>query len=250
MTDKRYPVIEIFGPTIQGEGALAGKVTQFVRFGGCDYRCAWCDSSYAVLPEEVRKHAEKLTADEIVERVVALDGKPDWVTLSGGNPALHQLDLLVDSLHDCKFKVAVETQGSLWKDWLINVDQLTVSPKPPSSRMYTAKNMDQLYNFMDQYWEKEQLTPICFKIPVYDEQDYDMAVETHAAFLGIPFYLSVVTEMGGLYGDFAEGRKDTRDTLLERTRWLYERVSADGLMGDITVIPQLHALVWGHGRGF
>src|SRR5215831_3988340 len=35
-------VDEIFGPTIQGEGALAGAVSMFVRLGGCDYRCAWC----------------------------------------------------------------------------------------------------------------------------------------------------------------------------------------------------------------
>ena len=51
------PVVEVFGPTIQGEGELAGVPTAFVRFGGCDYRCSWCDSLFAVLPEDVRDGA-------------------------------------------------------------------------------------------------------------------------------------------------------------------------------------------------
>ena len=48
---KRIRISEIFGPTIQGEGPLIGRPTVFVRTGGCDYRCAWCDTLYAVLPE-------------------------------------------------------------------------------------------------------------------------------------------------------------------------------------------------------
>ena len=48
------PVVEIFGPTIQGEGAEAGIPTHFVRVGGCDFRCSWCDTMYAVDPEIVR----------------------------------------------------------------------------------------------------------------------------------------------------------------------------------------------------
>lgn len=42
MSARTFPVIECFGPTIQGEGALAGLPTLFVRFGGCDFRCSWC----------------------------------------------------------------------------------------------------------------------------------------------------------------------------------------------------------------
>ena len=44
-------ISEIFGPTIQGEGPLIGRPSIFVRTGGCDYRCNWCDTLYAVLPE-------------------------------------------------------------------------------------------------------------------------------------------------------------------------------------------------------
>src|SRR3954451_22196690 len=115
---KLIPVVEIFGPTIQGEGAEAGVPTRFVRVGGCDFRCSWCDTMYAVDPEVVRATAEKLSSQEIVGRVASLDGHPRWVTISGGNPALHNLDDVVSGLHAAGFRVSVETQGSRWASWL------------------------------------------------------------------------------------------------------------------------------------
>lgn len=55
--EKRLAVLEIFGPTLQGEGAVIGAPTMFIRFGGCDYRCEQCDSLHAVLPELIKEHA-------------------------------------------------------------------------------------------------------------------------------------------------------------------------------------------------
>src|SRR3954471_18698653 len=103
VTDSRqrtrtFPVIEIFGPTIQGEGAEAGLPTHFVRLGGCDFRCSWCDTMYAVDPAAVRANSVRMSTDEIVDQIAALEGSPGWVTLSGGNPALHHFGPLVDSL--------------------------------------------------------------------------------------------------------------------------------------------------------
>ena len=62
-------MIEVFGPTIQGEGAEAGLPCNFVRLGGCDFRCSWCDTMYAVDPAEVRANAERMTAEQIVDRL-------------------------------------------------------------------------------------------------------------------------------------------------------------------------------------
>lgn len=45
---KKMPIMEIFGPTIQGEGLVIGRKTMFVRTGGCDYSCSWCDSVQAI----------------------------------------------------------------------------------------------------------------------------------------------------------------------------------------------------------
>src|SRR3954469_6718111 len=162
---RAHPVIEIFGPAIGGEGAEAGLPTHFVRLGGCDYRCAWCDTLYAVDPATVRAASERLLAAEIVERVQELDGHPEWVTLSGGNPALHRLDALVDRLQDAGFKVAVETQGSVWRPWLAGVGRLTISPKPPSSGMATEIHARQLARFMSAAagaFDRSVLKVVCF----------------------------------------------------------------------------------------
>src|SRR5689334_14548897 len=89
--EKTILISEIFGPTIQGEGALIGKPTVFVRTGSCDYRCSWCDTLYAVLPE-YKSDWRSMTTEEIFAEVQCLSGhKPILVTLSGGNPAIQPL---------------------------------------------------------------------------------------------------------------------------------------------------------------
>ena len=88
-------VSEIFGPTIQGEGPLIGHPTVFVRTGGCDYRCSWCDTLYAVLPR-YRDEWHPMTPPEIFARIEELSGgAPILVTLSGGNPAVQPLGPLI-----------------------------------------------------------------------------------------------------------------------------------------------------------
>lgn len=251
-TTKRLPVVEIFGPTIQGEGALAGSVSHFVRFGGCDYECAWCDSAPAVLPEDVRR-AEKITLQQVVNRVLAL-APAQWVTLSGGNPALHDLTLLVEALHSADFKVAVETQGSKWQEWLKDVDQLTISPKPPSSLMPGRLDVKLQEYLLD--WHINYSSKINFKVPIHDLADFKWAIDLHRAWgprtvgwSGIPFYLSVVTEMGGLRGDFAGGAIDSKEDILNRYKQVIDWTLSVPAMKDVRVIPQLHALVWHHERG-
>ena len=86
---ERVRISEIFGPTIQGEGPLIGRPTVFVRTAGCDYRCAWCDTLYAVLPE-YRDEWTLMSPPQIMARVNELAGdSPVLISLSGGNPALH-----------------------------------------------------------------------------------------------------------------------------------------------------------------
>ena len=164
---RALPVIEIFGPTLQGEGPSAGQPSYFVRFGGCDYRCVWCDSMYAVEPSEVRANAESLTPSEIVSRVANLPHGPKLVVLSGGNPALLELGVLVEKLQLAGYEVAVETQGSRWRDWLAGVDQLIVSPKPPSSGMTGISVTDAFALFMSKVVEHG--TSPTLKIVVFDD---------------------------------------------------------------------------------
>src|SRR6476661_4406823 len=86
--NKPIPLMEVFGPTIQGEGLVIGQQTYFLRFGLCDYKCVMCDSMHAVDPHRVKANAEWLTQEEILNKLGSIY-KPNstrWVTLSGGNP--------------------------------------------------------------------------------------------------------------------------------------------------------------------
>jgi 7-carboxy-7-deazaguanine synthase len=242
MDEKTYPVVEVFGPTIQGEGAMAGVFTYFVRFGGCDYRCWWCDSSHAVLPSEVRENAKKLRPGDILDALDDLPEGPKWITLSGGNPALLDLTELISLLHQHGFKIALETQGTKFQEWFHDIDQLTISPKPPSSGM-EGKLGDEVQRFL------LTSTNASLKVPIFDERDYEWAIKKHRQWPDIPFYFSIVTRMGGLYGDFDGGAVDTSEQVVARYRWLVERASRDTRASRIRAFPQLHVLLWGHARG-
>ncbi|NCP78596.1 MAG: 7-carboxy-7-deazaguanine synthase QueE, partial [Desulfuromonadales bacterium] len=130
-------IAEIFGPTIQGEGALIGQPTIFVRTGGCDYRCAWCDSLHAV-DSRFRRDWRAMTTTEVLDQVRALSGgQPLMVSLSGGNPAIQPLGPLIRQGQAAGYRFALETQGSVSRDWFSDLDVLVLSPKPPSSAMTT-----------------------------------------------------------------------------------------------------------------
>jgi 7-carboxy-7-deazaguanine synthase len=236
---RTHPVIEVFGPTIQGEGAEAGVPTHFVRLGGCDYRCTWCDTMYAVEPALVRANAERLSADEILARVADLAARPQWVTLSGGNPALHRLDELVDGLHDAGFLVAAETQGSVWRPWLASLDRLTISPKPPSSDMASAHHHALFDRFMSEAVVAYEVSVL--KIVCFDAADLDWAKTIASQYPSLPLFLSAGTPVPAPSG--------IRDAVGERYRWLCESVASDPKLADARVLPQLHVIAWKEATG-
>jgi 7-carboxy-7-deazaguanine synthase len=237
---KVFPIIEIFGPTIQGEGAEAGIPTHFVRVGGCDYRCAWCDTMYAVDPAAVRATAEWLRTEEIVTRVAALKGRPLWTTISGGNPALHELGPIVGGLQRVGFRVAVETQGSVWKPWLADVDRLTISPKPPSSEMAGAAHVANFDRFMAAAAEAA-LARAILKVVVFDEEDLAWATAVAERFPFLPLYLSSGTPV--------PAGADVRRDVGARYRWLCGRVAVEPALSRARVLPQLHVIAWEAATG-
>jgi 7-carboxy-7-deazaguanine synthase len=238
---KTYPVVEVFGPTIQGEGAEAGRPCYFVRFGGCDYRCSWCDTMYAVDPAEVRRAAEHLDTEQISARVADLGGRAEWVVLSGGNPALHDLGLLVERLHAEGMKVAVETQGSLWKAWLGRVDRLTVSPKPPSSGMANPVHQAQLEAFMVQVSEADAWGSMVLKVVCFDEEDLSWAKAVAGRWPALDLHLSAGTPM--------PAPSNLAGAVGASFRRLCELVARDPELAHARVLPQLHVIAWGEERG-
>ncbi|WP_224392821.1 7-carboxy-7-deazaguanine synthase QueE [Pseudonocardia sp. ICBG1293] len=247
VVQRRYPVVELFGPTIQGEGPEVGRPCLFVRFGGCDYRCTWCDSLHAVDPAIVHREARRLSDDDIVsellERAPAATGQ--LVILSGGNPAMHTLDTLVQRLHDIDMQVSIETQGSLWKPWLGAVDNLIVSPKPPSSGMDTDKNRERTAHFMSAVVTLARPPRTTLKVVCFDEEDVEFAFsfrDRHRTGHGAPYplYLSSGTDADPSV---------SIETITQQFRWLCEHVADDPRAQDCTILPQLHVIAWGQEKG-
>lgn len=235
--------MEIFGPTIQGEGMVVGQKTMFVRTAGCDYSCSWCDSSFT-WDGSGKELIVQMTAEEIWSELKRLGGNGfSFVTISGGNPALlKNLDALVAILKEHGIKMGVETQGSRWQDWLYDIDELTISPKPPSSGMKTDFRV--LSDILAKLEERNSHQKISLKVVVFNQEDYAYAKQVHLRYPAIPFYLQV-------------GNDDTASTdnaalvsyLLEKYEALIDQVMADDELTDVKVLPQLHALVWGNKRG-
>ncbi|MDC0762744.1 MULTISPECIES: 7-carboxy-7-deazaguanine synthase QueE [Brevibacillus] len=236
------PVLEIFGPTIQGEGMVIGQKTMFVRTAGCDYRCSWCDSAFT-WDGSARDEIQQMSPEAIWEELTRLGGdRFSHVTISGGNPALLTgIGDLLALLKEHGIRTAIETQGSKWQAWLPLIDDITISPKPPSSGMETDfQALDRIVHEL-----LEQKHPgLSLKVVVFDDADFAYARTIHQRFPEVPFYLQP--------GNSDLTDADTprlRDKLLESFEWLIDHAMATPDMNDAKVLPQLHALVWGNKRG-
>jgi 7-carboxy-7-deazaguanine synthase len=253
---KQYPINETFGPTIQGEGPLAGKRTFFVRFAGCDFDCGWCDSKYAVNPKYPGWSKLMQDTNDIEDSLLSLGlVAGDWIALSGGNPAL-----FVD-LEFCEamgvYKLLMETQGSriIDSDVLAQLDCLVVSPKPPSSGMSEKMDSRVVYDTV-YYRRRTQLTAL--KYVIFDDVDLDWVIYFDKLVNAPPEverFLSVGTPLKpsrrfSIQEDDPQGAlMDVRWAVCEALELLFERVAKDPKLRDFRVLPQLHVLAYGQKRG-
>jgi 7-carboxy-7-deazaguanine synthase len=114
------PLMEAFY-TIQGEGFHQGKAAYFIRLGGCDVGCSWCDVKESW---DAAAHALQ-TVPEIVGQAKKSPGRIAVVT--GGEPGMHDCRALTAALHEAGFQTHIETSGAypLSGDW----DWICLSPK-------------------------------------------------------------------------------------------------------------------------
>ena len=254
---KKIAVIETFGPTIQGEGPLAGSKTMFVRFGGCDYRCTKCDSLHAVIPAAVKANASYLTAEEIADRIIPgakASGTP-WVTLSGGNPCMWDLSRLIHLLHGAGLGVAVETQGTLAPDWLRLCQMVVISPKSPG--MGEKFEPEKLVKFLQATLPKKPHLPkpaVALKVVVFSQQDIDFAIDVTEVAARVPDAVTpgmLFLSLGNHAPPLLEGTElvtetppDFRLQLLQQYRILAEEVAEDPRITHFRILPQLHVLAW------
>lgn len=230
-------IAEIFGPTIQGEGALIGEPTVFVRTGGCDYRCSWCDSLHAV--ESRYRNTWAAMSDEAVwDEVLRLSGgHPLTVSLSGGNPAIQDFGPVIARGRAAGYRFACETQGSVARPWFSDLDTLVLSPKPPSSGETVDWNA-----FAACVRGGSGARQTVMKIVIFDDTDYAWAKDAHARHPELPLYL----QPGNPEVD-PETPVDPQ-ALADRLGWLVERTMADAWFTP-RILPQLHVLIWGNKRG-
>ncbi|MDE3036891.1 MAG: 7-carboxy-7-deazaguanine synthase QueE [Pseudomonadota bacterium] len=117
---QRLEVKAIF-PTLQGEGPYAGEPAVFVRLGGCNLACAFCDTDF--------EEFAAMPAAEIIRQVKALAaGVRRLVVITGGEPFRQNIAPLCEALLEAGFKVQIETNGTLWRE-LPQAVEIVCSPK-------------------------------------------------------------------------------------------------------------------------
>lgn len=238
--------MEIFGPTIQGEGMVIGQKTIFLRTGGCDYHCSWCDSAFTW---DGSTEPTYMTPEGIVEKIIELSFDENdnmicnHVTLTGGNPALIKEPMadVLFRLHSLGYKVSIETQGTIYPEWSNLIDEFVLSPKPPSSGMKT--NYKILERIVANLNEDE--INWSFKIVIFDEADLQYAKDLFERFenqLPTVNYLSVGNIDSNEQGDISA-------RLLEKLGWLWDEVLKSPELNNVRPLPQLHTLVYANRRG-
>jgi len=128
-----YPVVEIF-QSLQGEGYNTGKEVVFLRFGGCNLDCPWCDTAF--------RSYEMLAEECVVDRVAAF--RPKALVLTGGEPLVQKgLEGLLSRFKELGYWIGVETNGMVAppQAWLRRMDYLAVSPKAFYASLYDDEQM-------------------------------------------------------------------------------------------------------------
>ncbi len=130
----KLPLVEDFF-SIQGEGFNTGKPAYFIRLGGCDIGCEWCDTKFA-WDKDLHPLVD---VETIVERAASYPARS--VVVTGGEPFSYPLDLLCSQLSHRGIRMYVETSGvfPLSGEW----DWISLSPKqhhPPLDEYYEEAN--------------------------------------------------------------------------------------------------------------
>lgn len=135
-------VSEIFGPTFQGEGPSLGRRCSFVRLGGCNLHCRWCDTAYTWdwtgrngIKYDPRQELRTMTVEQVWADLAARGA--DMLVVSGGEPMLQQdrLVCLLVQAHAAGWWIEIESAGTIApvQELAHLVDRFNVSPKLENS---------------------------------------------------------------------------------------------------------------------
>jgi organic radical activating enzyme len=135
ISEVEYPIMEHFY-TIQGEGAHTGRASYFIRTGGCDVQCWWCDVKDS-WDESIH---QKMSVSKLVD--LAKESNAPFAVITGGEPLLHDLTPLTHALKEAGLKTHIETSGS--SPLSGRFDWITLSPKR------FKKPLDEVFPYVDE----------------------------------------------------------------------------------------------------
>lgn len=156
--------------TVQGEGAYTGAAAWFIRLGGCDVGCAWCDVKESW---DVNAHPH-VTAGTLVDEAVTT--KAPICVITGGEPAMHDLTALTEGLQAAGIRTHIETSGThpLTGSW----DWVTFSPKrfkAPLEAIYAQTDELKVIvvNRQDLEWGVEHASRLQTDTRLYFQPEWD-----------------------------------------------------------------------------
>lgn len=169
MTTTSLPVMETFY-SLQGEGFHQGKAAFFIRLGGCDVGCVWCDVKESW---DASKHPQ-VTIEALVQEAVSYPSP--LVIITGGEPLLHSLDSLTNALKGAGKQVHLETSGS--SPLSGNFDWICVSPKkfkaPLPEVLHQADELKVIvFNRHDFTWGETFQTQVPASCLLYLQPEWD-----------------------------------------------------------------------------
>jgi organic radical activating enzyme len=158
--------------TIQGEGYHQGKAAYFIRLGGCDVGCVWCDVKESW---DAKAHPLKTTT-QIVDEAKKYPGR--LAVITGGEPLMHDLTELTNSLHKAGFETNIETSGSspLTGSW----DWICLSPKKfkaplPEILLKAHELKIIIFNKSDFSWAEKYCALVSKNCKLYLQPEWDKA---------------------------------------------------------------------------
>lgn len=163
-----YPVMEHFY-TLQGEGYHTGRAAYFIRLGGCDVGCVWCDVKESW---DATKHP-LMRVDEIAALVGQNPGSIAVIT--GGEPCMHDLTELCNALHGAGVKTHIETSGA--HPLSGSLDWITLSPKkfkaPLDECLAQASELKVvIYHKSDMEWAEQHAAKVSPQCRLYLQPEW------------------------------------------------------------------------------
>ena len=166
------PVMESFY-TLLGEGFHQGKAAYFIRLGGCDVGCVWCD----VKESWNADNHPKFSVEEIVEKAIQNSKSTQpLVVITGGEPLLHNLDNLTKALQQAGFQTNIETSGSSplsgnW-NWVCLSPKKFKAPLPEVVKVANELKVV-IFNKHDFEWAEQYALQVSENCKLYLQPEWD-----------------------------------------------------------------------------